>query len=189
MNPLAVIVLVVGGAVAVGALARKRNPVLQWLTDFWAGRVQPPAEFVRRMTDGCTWLVEGGELAAGGIEGLDIHPNPAADIRAATDCVVSWVGTVAGRGPTIGLSSLHVSDESFLYVNIDYTVGLGEFVAGDQVIGQARRGTYGSPGMRFSFIVQQAMAPDPNAAHRLLNARTWLRANGTQATSFVRGWE
>ncbi|MCK9355607.1 MAG: hypothetical protein M0R22_00430 [Dehalococcoidia bacterium] len=188
MNPLAVFVLVVGSAVAVGALARKRNPVVQWLTDFWAGRVQPPAEFVRRMTDGCTWLVEGGELAPVNGDGLDVHPNPGSDIRAVTDCVVSWVGTIPGRGPALGLSSLHQSDESFLYVGIDYMVGLGGFVAGDQVIGQARQGTYGSNETLFTFAVQNTMAADPNSGARPINARAWLRENGTQATAFVRGW-
>lgn len=188
MNPLAAFVLAAAGAFAVGALARKRNPTLQWLRDFWAGRVQPPAEFVRLMTGGCTWLVEGGELAAGSAEGLDIHPNPGAEIRAVTDCIVSWVGTVAGRGPAIGLSSLNVSDESFMYVGIDYSVGLGALVPGDAVVGFAKPGAYGSNETLFTFVVQNTMEPSPNSGARLINARTWLRENGTQATSYVRGW-
>jgi hypothetical protein len=186
MNPLAVIALVAVAGGAAFMFFRKRSSVSQWLADFWAGTVQPPAAFVRRMTGGCTWIVDSGDLVSGAVDPkLDISGNPGAAVRAVTDGVVSWVGTVVGRGPAIGLSSLHVENESFLYIGFYPTVGLGQYVAGDEVIGEAL------PDSRqlLTFHVVNDRLPDPGVSQPRLDAHAWLRENGTQVTSYIRGWQ
>lgn len=189
MNPLAAFLIVAAIGTGAAVFLRKRGGVATWLDQFWAGQVQPPAAFLGRMTDGCTWLVDGGDIVSAPSEpALDIACNPGSDIRAPTDCIVSWVGTIAGRGPSVGLSSLHVSDESFLFIGIEYMVGLGQFVTGDEVIGQPRPGPYRSPEALLTFRVVNAMLPDPNGWQETINARTWLRENGTQVTRYIRGW-
>lgn len=188
MNPLAV-AIAIGVAVGASMFLRKRGGVVEWLDRFWAGDVQPPAAFVRRMTDACTWLVDAGDVvSAAGQLSIDIAPNPGSEVRAPTDCIVSWVGTVAGRGPSVGLSSLHYQDECFLFVGVNYSVGLGQFVAGDDVIGQAKPGTYRTNETIITFAVKRGILPDPELRSPLIDAHAWLRENGTQVTRYIRGW-
>ncbi len=181
MNPLAIIALVAGAGLAVGALARKRSPVVQWLQQYWSRQVQPPAEFIRRMRDGCTWLVDSGEIVSPwDVLSVSIRTDYGAQVRSAANAIVSWVGTLPGHGPAVGLSSLDEDPRSFFYAGWNPTVGIGQLVSADEVIGLTADGT-------LEIVVYASRLPTPDTAE-VIHARSWLRSRGTYVSQDERGW-
>lgn len=188
MNPLAVIALIAAVGTGIAVFSRKRGAVSSWLRAYWAGQAQPPAEFIRRMQDGCTWIVDDGFVAALGPTELELSPDRGSPIRAGVNAVVSWVGSVPLRGQAIVLSSLDNDPEALIYVNFDPMVGLGQFVAADEIIGFCRAS--GDTSMTFRVVAEREPTPDSAAwaRHRTIDPRAWLHAKGTHATATDRGW-
>lgn len=169
MNPLMIMAAIGGAALGLSMLMRKTNAAVQWVTRYWAGLEQLPADYRPTPDTVHADLSDGATPTFNPNGSVTLRDVVGAQFYAPVDCVVVTMNPIPGRaGQIMGLSHLTQQGESSILVGLMPLVGLGQIVLKGRPLGSADTAAV-------TFTVKAATIP-ANAA-RNVELGSWFAVN------------